>query len=111
MIVLGTRLAMNGQERKEYQVQMIVEEIQNPLLKGAGLMLANNKNMKKIFLASIILTSVVFLSGCSSDPAVKKSNTSICHKKGTNFYNNTKNFTAYDSIEKCLNSGGRLPKK
>ena len=67
--------------------------------------------MKKIFVATILLSSILFLAGCSSDPAVKKSNTGICHKKGTNFYNNTKNFTAYDSIDDCLNSGGRLPRK
>lgn len=53
------------------------------------------------------------LAGCSSgsSPAVKKSTTGICHEKGTNYYKNTKNFSAFDSIEKCLNSGGRLPKK
>lgn len=67
--------------------------------------------MRKIFIVTILLSSVLFFSGCSSDPAVKKSNAGICHKKGTNFYNNTKNFTAYDSIDDCLSSGGRLPKK
>ncbi|NCA93634.1 MAG: hypothetical protein EOM84_00485 [Sphingobacteriia bacterium] len=52
-------------------------------------------------------------SGCliSGGPVVKKSNTGICHKEGTLFYKNTKNFTAYNSIDECLNSGGRLPKK
>lgn len=63
-------------------------------------------------LSSIIL-SVFLLAGCanSTSPAIKKSSTDICHKEGTLFYKNTKNFTAYDSIEDCLNSGGRLPKK
>lgn len=67
--------------------------------------------MKKIFVATFFISSVLLLSGCSSEPAVKKSNTDICHQKGTNFYNNTKNFTAYNSLDDCLNSGGRLPKK
>jgi ABC-type Fe3+-citrate transport system substrate-binding protein len=69
--------------------------------------------MKKILLATIVLISAVTLSGCSlsGDVSVKKSNTGICHEKGTLFYNNTKNFTAYDSIDECLKSGGRLPKK
>jgi len=67
--------------------------------------------MKKIFLTTIFLLSVLFLAGCGSNPAVKKSDTGICHEEGTNYYKNTKNFTAYDSLEKCLNSGGRLPKK
>lgn len=67
--------------------------------------------MKKIFIATIFLSSVLFLSGCSNDPAVKKSDTGICHQEGTNYYKNTKNFTPYDSMDDCLNSGGRLPKK
>lgn len=60
-----------------------------------------------------MLAFVLFLSGCGSQdsPPVKKSNTGICHQKDTLFYKNTKNFTAYDSISECLNSGGRLPKK
>jgi hypothetical protein len=76
-------------------------------------MIMNNKfiTMKKIFIATILLSSALFLFGCSNDPAVKKSSTGICHQKGTNFYNNTKNFTAYNSIDDCLASGGRLPKK
>lgn len=67
--------------------------------------------MKKIFLIPILLLSIVFLSGCSSNPSVKKSDTGICHQKGTNYYKNTKNFTPYDSMGECLNNGGRLPKK
>jgi len=69
--------------------------------------------MKKVFLSLTLFTSVFIFSGCSlnDDPAIKKSNAGICHAKGTNFYNNTKNFTAYASISDCLDSGGRLPKK
>lgn len=67
--------------------------------------------MKGVFIATIFLSAILFLAGCGSNPAVKKSNAGICHKKGTNFYNNTKNFTAYNSIDDCLSSGGRLPKK
>lgn len=47
-----------------------------------------------------------------SSPEVKKSSTGICHQKGvSNYYEKTKNFTAYDSLEECLSSGGRLPKR
>lgn len=77
--------------------------------------LPSNKNlsMKKIILTLIFSAVIITLSGCASsnNPPVKKSNTGICHKEGTLFYKNTKNFTPYDSIEECLNSGGRLPKK
>lgn len=67
--------------------------------------------MKKTFSLTFLLLLALFLSGCSNEPAVKKSDTGICHQAGTNYYKNTKNFTAYNSIEECLNSGGRLPKK
>jgi hypothetical protein len=66
---------------------------------------------KILFLTPTVFLAVFILSGCDNEPAVKKSNTGICHEKGTLFYKNTKNFTAFDSIEDCLNSGGRLPKK
>lgn len=44
------------------------------------------------------------------DLLVKKSSTGICHEKRGTYYEKTKNFIAYESIESCLNSGGRLPK-
>jgi len=46
-----------------------------------------------------------------SDPAVKKSSTGICHAQGTTYFNKTTNYKPFDSIETCLKSGGRLPKK
>lgn len=45
----------------------------------------------------------------TADPAVKKSKTGICHAKGTTYYKQTTNFTPYNSIKDCLDSGGRLP--
>lgn len=47
----------------------------------------------------------------SGSGVVKKSSTGICHAPGTTYYNKTKNFTSYETVEDCLNSGGRLPKK
>jgi hypothetical protein len=47
----------------------------------------------------------------TSEPQVKKSTTGICHEKGTTYYNRTTNYTPYNSIQDCLNSGGRLPLK
>lgn len=69
--------------------------------------------MKKLLLSLLLISPVFIFSGCSQsgEPYIKKSNTGICHEKGTNFYNNTKNFTTYNSIDDCLSSGGRLPKK
>lgn len=42
---------------------------------------------------------------------VKMSSSKICHDTNSSYYSRTKNFTAYDSLEECLNAGGRLPKK
>jgi len=42
---------------------------------------------------------------------VKKSSSDICHVPGTTYYDRTTNYTAYDSIDECLASGGRLPKR
>lgn len=46
----------------------------------------------------------------SSLPAVKKSTSGICHAQGTQYYDQTIHYTAYNSIDECLASGGRLPK-
>ena len=42
---------------------------------------------------------------------VKKSSSSICHAPGSSYYQQTSRFTTYPSVEECLNSGGRLPKR
>ena len=47
-----------------------------------------------------------------SNPIVKKSKSGICHaKNSSSHYSRTKNFTVYQSLELCLKSGGRCPKK
>ena len=43
-------------------------------------------------------------------PAVKKSNSGICHPEGSRHYGRTKNFVEFDSLQACIDSGGRLPK-
>ncbi|MFA7308851.1 MAG: thermonuclease family protein [Patescibacteria group bacterium] len=45
-----------------------------------------------------------------SGSVVKKSKSSICHAPGTKYYDQTTNFTPYNTVDECLNSGGRLPK-
>jgi len=45
----------------------------------------------------------------ASGPEVKKSTTGICHEIGTKYYDQTIYFTPYNSLQDCLNSGGRLP--
>ena len=47
-----------------------------------------------------------------NEPNIKKSRSGICHSKSSSSsYSRTKNFTAYQSLELCLNSGGRCPKR
>lgn len=42
-------------------------------------------------------------------PKVKKSTTGICHEEDSTYYYRTKNYKIFNSIEDCLNSGGRKP--
>ncbi|AUI87431.1 hypothetical protein BS333_09570 [Vibrio azureus] len=42
---------------------------------------------------------------------IKKSKSGICHSPGSSWYNRTKNYTTFQDIETCIDSGGRLPKK
>lgn len=47
----------------------------------------------------------------AADPAVKKSDTGICHDKSSASYANTKKFTAFKTLDECVKSGGTLPAK
>jgi hypothetical protein len=66
--------------------------------------------MKSLFFCLLILlTTTVF---AQSDPPVKMSSSGICHEKGkSSYYEQTKKFTAYKTIDDCLKAGGRMPKK
>ena len=44
-------------------------------------------------------------------PAVKKSKTAICHAAGSTYYDRTLNFTPFATMDECIKSGGRLPKR
>jgi len=47
----------------------------------------------------------------TADAPVKKSKTGICHAAGSTYYEKTKNFTPFKTVDECLKSGGRLPKR
>lgn len=62
----------------------------------------------------LVLTVSIMSVGAiadSSNPPVKKSKTGICHPQGGTYYRQTKNFTPYQSMDECIKSGGRPPKK
>jgi hypothetical protein len=42
---------------------------------------------------------------------VKMSNSGICHAPNTTYYEQTKNFNPYKTLDECLKAGGRIPKK
>ena len=43
----------------------------------------------------------------NTSPAVKMSRTMICHGKDSAFYEQTKNFVAFESLEACRANGGK----
>lgn len=49
-------------------------------------------------------------AGPSADGLVKLSKSGICHDKNSPWYEQTKNYTPFQSMSDCLQAGGRLPK-
>ncbi len=47
----------------------------------------------------------------AAEPAIKKSDSGICHDKTSASYGNTKKFTPFKSLDECVKSGGTLPAK
>ncbi len=47
----------------------------------------------------------------AAEPQVKKSRNGICHPQGGTYYGRTKHYVPYDSMQACLDSGGRAPKR
>jgi hypothetical protein len=56
------------------------------------------------------LVLLVFASVSDATLVIKKSNSGICHPPESGWYDRTKNYKAFDSVESCLATGGRLPK-
>jgi len=66
--------------------------------------------MRLIILALIMMFSLSGFAQTNEGP-VKKSKTGICHAPGSTYYARTKNFTPFMTLDECLKSGGRLPKR
>lgn len=60
--------------------------------------------------AILLLTGSAAIADAPAEAAIKKSRAGICHVLGTAGYQQTIHFKAFNSIEACLKSGGRLPK-
>ena len=55
---------------------------------------------------------LIFFNSCDSQVVpVKKSRTGICHEYGSKYYEQTKHFEVFQSLDECIDSGGRFPKK
>ncbi|GHA56887.1 HNH endonuclease family protein [Photobacterium aphoticum] len=61
-------------------------------------------------LAFTLLLPLTTSAQAANATVVKKSSSGICHDSYSASYQRTKNFTPYDSLQACLDSGGRLPK-
>jgi hypothetical protein len=67
------------------------------------------RKLKVLILFS--LTFYMCFAFAQSDPPVKMSSTGICHAQGSTYYNQTKKFTVYKTMDECLKAGGRIPKR
>ncbi|GAD89967.1 hypothetical protein VHA01S_030_00420 [Vibrio halioticoli NBRC 102217] len=56
------------------------------------------------------LISAVLLPNPVIADIVKLSNSGICHDTNSASYNRTKNYSPFDTLEDCVDAGGRLPK-
>lgn len=59
------------------------------------------------FLALVFISVGIF----AQEKPVKMSNSGICHAPNTTYYEQTKKFTPYKTLDECLKVGGRMPKK
>lgn len=57
----------------------------------------------------ITLALLMLLSTASSAALVKQSASGICHDQHSAYYQRTQHFAAYETMEQCLQNGGRLP--
>jgi hypothetical protein len=60
-------------------------------------------------IAGLLIASALNL-GYAAEP-VKMSKSGICHAPGSTYYQQTKHFTPYATLNDCLKAGGRMSKK
>ena len=65
--------------------------------------------MKRFFV--LVILAFNFTAIAETKEPVKLSKSGICHAPSSTYYLQTKNFTAYKTLDECLKAGGRLPKK
>jgi hypothetical protein len=65
------------------------------------------KNKTSSLLAILLISTGVL----AQEKPVKMSNSGICHAPNMTYYEQTKNFTPYKTLDDCLKAGGRISKK
>ena len=81
----------------------------------------NTRSIQSRLISSKKLASVLVTLSLASMPmtswsqeegvAVKMSTSGICHDASSRHYERVKNFKPYESMQECLDNGGRAPKK
>ncbi len=66
--------------------------------------------MKSNIVSSLVSIFMATTAFAASEP-IKMSKSGICHAPNTTYYNQTKNYTPYPTLQACLKAGGRMPKK
>ncbi|KXI28975.1 HNH endonuclease family protein [Paraglaciecola hydrolytica] len=59
---------------------------------------------------SLVACNNTTLANTTSEPEVKLSTSGICHDSTNSFYERTKNYKPFTSMDACIDAGGRLPK-
>ena len=60
---------------------------------------------------AFLVTALISIGVLAQGIPVKMSNSGICHAPNTTYYEQTKKFTPYKTLDECLKTGGRMPKK
>lgn len=60
-----------------------------------------------IFIATAFISTYTF----AQPKIIKMSNSGICHVPNSTYYEQTKKFTPFKTLDDCLKAGGRMPKK
>lgn len=63
----------------------------------------------KSFIFLSIITSVLSFT-VQAASTIKQSKSGICHPPQSNWYERTQTYTAFGTVQSCLEAGGRLPK-
>lgn len=62
-----------------------------------------------VSVTTLLVSTLVILPACNAGN-IKMSQSGICHAPDSAHYQRTTRFTAYASLQSCLDAGGRLPK-